>query len=127
VHHDRAVREIKRRLASGESLIVAAPTLVEAYSVLTRLPQPTRLSPAAALSVLSSSFQNETTAVVALRPEAYRALLNSAPGRNVAGGRIYDEVILACAASADVDVLLTFNARHFRSIAGDSIKVVVPD
>jgi hypothetical protein len=37
-HHERATREIERRLDCGEKLIVAAPGLIEAYAVLTRLP-----------------------------------------------------------------------------------------
>lgn len=43
-HHTRATEEIERRLSRGEEMIVAAPALVEAYAVLTRLPPPHRLS-----------------------------------------------------------------------------------
>src|SRR5439155_4456381 len=48
-HHAAAAREIERRLAAGEPMIVAAPALVESYAVLTRLPPPHRLRPADAL------------------------------------------------------------------------------
>ena len=37
-------------------MIVAAPALVEAYAVLTRLPPPHRLSPQTALTLLENNF-----------------------------------------------------------------------
>lgn len=45
VHHERAAGEIRRRLTDGEAMVIAAPTVIETYSVLTRLPPPHRLSP----------------------------------------------------------------------------------
>jgi len=39
-HHERAAAELERRFAKREAMIVAAPALVEAYAVLTRLPPP---------------------------------------------------------------------------------------
>ena len=55
-HHDRAAEEIERRLERGETLFVAAHTLVEAYSVLTRLPPPYRLSPTDAFALIEANF-----------------------------------------------------------------------
>lgn len=51
-HHERTAAEIDRRLERSETLFVAAPALVEAYAVLTRLPPPYRLSPADALALV---------------------------------------------------------------------------
>jgi hypothetical protein len=39
-HHSRALDEIERRFGRREALVAAAPALVEAYAVLTRLPAP---------------------------------------------------------------------------------------
>ena len=55
-HNERAAREIERRLDRGESLVVAAPALVETYAVLTRLPSPHRLSPADSRALLEANF-----------------------------------------------------------------------
>jgi len=43
------------------------------------------------------------------------------------GGQGYDAVSAACARAAGVERLLTFNARHFRRLAGRGPAVVVPD
>ena len=124
-HHAPAAGEVNTRLGRGERMVLAAPALVEAYSVLTRLPAPARLSSSAALQVLQASFVDQGD-LVALDAADYLALLTRAPVEGVVGGRVFDAVIAACARKAGVDVLLTFNERHFRQFAGDGLAVVVP-
>jgi predicted nucleic acid-binding protein len=125
-HHEQAIRELESRLAAGETMVVAGPALVEAYSVLTRIPPPQRLPPARALSLIEANFDGPDVETVSLSPAEYRLLLRQGPEQGVAGGRIYDAVIVACGLSAGVDVLLTFNERHFRALAAEKIRVVVP-
>ena len=125
-HHERAAREIERRLERGEVLVVAAPALVETYAVLTRLPPPHRLSPVDSQALLEANFMGDSVETVALEAEVYVRLLRGAPERGIAGGRTYDTVIVACGMAAGVDVILTFNERQFRLLAGQDIEVLVP-
>jgi predicted nucleic acid-binding protein len=125
-HHERAARELDQRLSTGDLLVVAAPALVEAYSVLSRLPAPHRLSPADSWALLEANFLGDTMELIALDPDAYRQLLRSAPDRGIAGGSIYDAVIVACALAARVETILTFNERQFRAISGPDLQIVVP-
>lgn len=124
-HHAAAAREIRQRLGRGEAMVVAAPTLVETYSVLTRLPTPLRVSAAEALTLVEANFL-EGRELVALEGEAYVRLLRQAAADGVAGGAIYDAVVAACALAARVDALLTFNERHFLAFAGRGMEIVVP-
>jgi predicted nucleic acid-binding protein len=126
VHHERAAQEIERRLREGETLVLAAPAMVEAYAVLTRLPPPHRISPADSWALLEGSFLMISAELVALNAETYRNILQTAAGRGIAGGRLYDAVIVACAQAAYVDVLLTFNERQFVPSAEHGPAVVVP-
>ncbi len=123
-HHDAAAAELNRRLERGERLMVAAPALIEAYSVLTRLPPPHRLSAADAWALVEANFVAEAD-VVALEADAYVSVLQHAVTQEVAGGRVYDAVIGECARQARADVLLTFNRRHFEP-APAGVTVVVP-
>lgn len=125
-HHERATRAVGRRLDDGGALAVAAPALIETYAVLTRLPPPHRLSPADSASLIAANFLNETVDAVGLDPSDYERLVRSAPRREIAGGVMYDAVILACAVAARVDVLLTFNQRQFECIAAGEIAIEVP-
>jgi predicted nucleic acid-binding protein len=124
-HHQQAVAELARRLARAERLVLAAPTLGEAYSVLTRSPGFLRYSGVDALELLRANFV-ERAEIVALTADEYWATLRSAPAEQVLGGRIYDRLIAACAAKAGVSALLTFNADHFAPFAALGFGVVVP-
>jgi len=124
-HHLRAVEAIEGRRSRRERMVVAAATLVEMYSVLTRLPPPHRLAPEVALTLVDANFVRGVKCV-ALDAEAYRALLREAPGGGVAGGRTYDAVIARCARQARVRTLLTFNTSHFAPFAGPDLAIVAP-
>lgn len=124
-HHDRAAEEMQRRLNRGEEMLVAAPALIEAYAVLTRLPAPHRLSPADALTLLEANFMSGSK-IIALGAKSYRILLRRSPAKGIAGGRTYDAVIVACVLKAKAATLLTFNESDFLSVAERGMKIVVP-
>ena len=123
-HHELAATEIDRRLARREKMIVAAPALVEAYAVLTRLPPPHRISPEAALTLLDNNFVKSVT-VIALTAKSYEALLRLAPKKGIAGGGTYDAVIGTCAEQGKASTVLTFNAGDFMAL-GNDFAVVIP-
>ncbi len=106
-------------------MILASPSLVEAYAVLTRLPPPHRVSPADALALLEANFMSAGKSV-ALDAASYRSLLKQAPAGGIAGGRTYDAVIAACASKGNASVLLTFNAAHFESLPFEGLEIVIP-
>lgn len=126
VHHERATGEVSRRLSRQERLILAAHSLAEAYSVLTRLPLPLRLTPVQAWRALDTGFVSRAAAVVALDANGYRQLLTASSADGITGGRLFDALIVACAVAGAVDVLLTFNQGHFEALAGDRVRVAVP-
>jgi predicted nucleic acid-binding protein len=123
-HHEAAANDMERRLAGRAKMIVAAPSLIEAYAVLTRFPPPHRLSPQTALTLLENNFLKLAT-VVALNAKSYETLLLRAPKIGLAGGRTYDAVIGACAAQGKASTVLTFNAADFTAL-GQDFEVVVP-
>ena len=124
-HHARAAAAINHRLGAGDTMLIVAHTLLETYSVLTRLPPPTRVEPRRALDAIEDTFLRNGT-VVALRPEQYVQLLHDLVSGGTIGGQVYDAAIAACARAAGADVLLTFNERHFRPFATDVFAIVVP-
>ena len=126
MHNAAAAGEIERRLARGEGLVLAAPTLVETYSVLTRFPPGRRLAPENAQALIEGTFVARAIEIVALDPDSYWRLISDAPRQGTTGGRIYDAVIVACALSAQVDTILTFNDRQFLPLAAGAIAIVVP-
>lgn len=75
---------------------------LEAYSVLTRLPPPHRLSPAPVLAFLNGRFRS---AWLRLDPEGHRALLQEASDLRLTGGAIYDALVGATARNAGAQLL----------------------
>lgn len=125
VHHLAAQAEVGRRLDHGETMFLAAPALVEAYAVLTRLPIPLRISPTEAHRVLEANFLAVGT-IVTLDDRSYRTLLDRSASDGIAGGRIYDAVIALCAERAGVKVFVTFNEDDFAGLVAPGIDIVVP-
>lgn len=124
-HHEAAQEEISRRLRQAEAMLVAAPSLVEAYAVLTRLPPPHRLSAADALRLIDVGF-GQSGRIIALDGRAYRSLLRRAADEGISGGRTYDAVIAECALKETDVTLLTFNSDDFEPFATRGLEVVVP-
>jgi len=123
-HHSQAMGEIQQRLQRRDKMVTAAPALVEAYAVLTRLPPPHRLSPEDSLVLLEGNFIKGAR-VIALQVGSYQDLLRQAPKNGVAGGQTYDAVIAMCAIAAKVPTLLTFNPSDFL-FAAKEIEIIVP-
>ena len=125
-HHGRALKEIEFRLKRKQRMLVAGHSLIEAYSVLTRLPAPHRLSPKDAAALLKANFTKKRS-TIALPPNAYHTLLDFVANAGVSGGRVYDVLIAAFARQGGAQALVTFNGAHFDGLAGDNLEIVVPE
>lgn len=88
VHHEAA-----RARLDGEVAGLAGHAAFEAYSVLTRLPAPNRLTPAAARALLDRRFVGDRF----LEPTASAALLRSLPDLGIVGGAVYDALVATAA------------------------------
>lgn len=110
--------------SAGDTLVTAAHALLEAFSVLTRLPPPHRLRPADALEVLAANWKARDA--VALSPAETWSALADAARAGVSGGLAYDFAIAACARKARADMLLTWNVEHFARFDLPGIAVRAP-
>jgi predicted nucleic acid-binding protein len=116
---------ISARLTAGEDLAVAAHSLVEAYSVLTRLPPPHRLSAKDASTLVHSNFAEGAT-VIALAAADYQRLIATAPAAGVTGGRTYDAVIVESAHKGKASEILTLNDKDFAGLVREGTEIVNP-
>jgi predicted nucleic acid-binding protein len=124
-HHAPAAAELAAVLAEPGDIILPLQALVEAYSVLTRLPSPYRLSAKDALSVLEGSLRQRTL-VVGLDGEEAWELIKSFIQRQIAGATSYDGLIAACARKGGARRILTFNRAHFERLVDEDLEIVVP-
>lgn len=84
-----------------------AHVAIESYSVLTRLPPPHRVPAGIARTYLREAF---ALPPIALSPDAYAALLDTAATEGIAGGAVYDALVGATAGEASA-TLLTLDRR----------------
>jgi predicted nucleic acid-binding protein len=124
-HHEATRREIERRGAAGEKLVLAAHSLAEAFSLLTRLPEPHRLRPDDALALIEANWRD--TQLVALAGSDYRATLRRCRDVGIGGGAVYDALIAACARKARVATLVTWDLEGFERFLEDEPAVRAPE
>jgi len=124
-HHDATRREIERRDAAGEKVVLAAHSLAEAFSVLTRLPKPHRLRPGDALALIEANWGQ--TRLVALAAHDYRATLRRCRDAGIGGGAVYDALIAACARKARAATLVTWDLDGFERFLEDGPAVRAPE
>jgi predicted nucleic acid-binding protein len=100
----------------------AAHTLAELYATATRLPGKLRLSGDQVLLFLENIY--DRLAIVTLSDEEYRTAMKDAAAAGIAGGTIYDALLLACAVKAGAEVIYTWNVKHFQQFAPEIAKRV---
>jgi predicted nucleic acid-binding protein len=123
--HEATRKEIERRSAGGDKLVLAAHSLAETFSVLTRLPEPYRLRPEDALTAIETNWGE--TRLVALAAEEYRTLLRRCRDVGIGGGAVYDALIAACARKARVATVVTWDLAGFERFLEDEPLVRTPE
>ena len=90
-----------RQHVTTDVTTLPAHVLLEAYSVLTRLPAPHRLRPIAAAEALALI----TLPVIGLPPQDVSSLVASLAQHGVSGGATYDALVGASALAHDAELL----------------------
>jgi len=126
-HHHAARPVIERVKAGSDEGFLAAHTLAESYAVLTRLAGGNQLAPMVAWQLISENAV-KSFSLITLSAKDYTGTLAKAAAEGVAGGKIYDALILAAAAKNGVERVYTFNVVHFQSLADADLRqrIVAP-
>jgi predicted nucleic acid-binding protein len=92
----------------------ALHTLAEVYATMTALPVKDVIPPDQALLFVQEVRDRFT--VVALNEDEYFETIQQAAEGGFASGRIYDALLLRCAAKVKAEVIYTWNLKHFKAI-----------
>ena len=88
-----------------------AHSLVEVYSVLTRMPGKHRISGEQVMLFIGNIRERLT--VIGLTPDEHFAMLQTNAGLGIVGGAIHDALLAACAVKSGAATLYTWNLRHY--------------
>jgi len=113
--HAVAFPWLQRVKDKADAGVVAAHSLAELYSILTRLPVRPVISPEMAREVITVNVL-DLCEVVALSAADYVTLLTHLAGLKIAGGAVYAALLLHAARKADIDQVVTLNAHDFRRV-----------
>jgi predicted nucleic acid-binding protein len=92
----------------------ALHTMAELYASMTALPVKDVIPPDQALLFVQEARDRLT--VVTLNEDEYYETIQQAAERGFASGRIYDALLLRCAAKIKAEVIYTWNVKHFKAI-----------
>jgi len=111
--------------ATRENCACGAHSLAETYANLSVVRGGRQLRPETALRLVEQIAGRMM--VVALDPEEYLAAVRDAASLRIAGGTIYDALLLMCARKVDAERIYTWNVRHFKLVAPDLAgRIVTP-
>jgi predicted nucleic acid-binding protein len=123
--HKRTLRSYQHWHDRTEQVILPVHSILEAYSVLTRMPAPYRLPPDIAWQTIWDNF-GRTAVVAGVKTGGVWEWMENLARLRVGGGQVYDALIAWCAVDAGAAVLLTWNVRHFAALAPPNIEVREP-
>jgi predicted nucleic acid-binding protein len=121
-HHDLAFPKLELARRGEVKGYISTHSLAEIYAVITRLPQPLRVLPDEAESLIADLLSYLES--VPLLASDYQKAIAAMRALSLAGGGIFDAVIAQAALQARVEQLLTLNPKHFTRL-GDDIAVLV--
>lgn len=100
----------------AHDVVVAHHSILEAYSVLTRLPAPYRISPSEAETVLRETVEKNAR-IAPFTAEAMWEVISGIVAMPAAGGAAYDAFIIRLLGEAGADAIATYNVDDFRRLA----------
>lgn len=113
-----ALRKVAQGLEQG---FMSAHSIAETYAALTRLPVQPRIQPMEAQRIIGENILPHFE-VVTLTKEDYETALQDVARHGIPGARIYDLLLLRCAAKCDAERIYTFNLVDFTQMAAPPLR-----
>jgi predicted nucleic acid-binding protein len=90
-------------------------SLAEVYATMSVLPVKPAI-PTEQVLLFVQEVQARLTSII-LGEDEYLETMRDAADRGLTGGKVYDALLLRCAAKSNAEVIYTWNLNHFRAIA----------
>ena len=126
-HYAQARPALLRVVAGQDKGFIGLHSIAEMFAALTRLPVLPLIHPVEAARIVTENILPHFE-VVSLGKEDYLEALNTMASGGWIGAKIYDALLLRCAARCAVKRIYTFNLGDFRQLApaGVQEKICAP-
>jgi len=108
----------------NHDVVIAQHSVLETYSVLTRLPPKWRLTSSEVVLLLKTNLKSQIN-IIHFPPKSFLGWIDKSASNNIIGGQIYDSYIIKTLFAAKVDAIATFNISHFSKLV-DNVKLINP-
>ena len=120
-HYAQAWPALRRVAIGKDNGFVSAHSVAEVYASLTRLPVLPRIHPVEASRIINENILPHFEVIPILKSD-YLAALKSVTSGGWSGAKIYDALLLCCAAKREMDRIYTFDLADFRLLAPASLQ-----
>jgi predicted nucleic acid-binding protein len=115
-HYPRAAPALRRVAAGRDRGFMSTHSIAEVYATLTRLPVQPRIQPAEATRIIQENLLPHFE-LVAVRKQDYLEAIKLMSSGGWVGAKIYDLLLLLCAARCSAQRIYTFNLADFTQLA----------
>jgi len=115
-HHSRALPLVQKAHDGKLDGYVSGHSILEAHTILTRLPRVPRISAGQASTLIADNILKHFS-LVTLSAKEYAELSVRLGKEGIIGGMSYDLLHISCAEKCGADQIFTFNVRHFVELA----------
>jgi predicted nucleic acid-binding protein len=123
-HFETASAALRRVIGGHDNGLICAHSIAETYASLTRLPVQPRVQPDQAARIMHENILPYFTAVP-LEQDDYLGALDRVGAGGWSGAKIYDALLLQCAARCKVERVFTFNLKDFRNLAPSGLRAMI--
>ena len=120
-HHAQAFPALRRVATRRDKGFISNHSIAEVYAVLTRLPVEPRIHPMEAARIVTDNLLPHFEAVPINKKDYLDALAVMRNG-GWSGAKIYDALLLCCAAKCSADRIYTFNLSDFKLLAPPALR-----
>ena len=115
-HYAQARPALLRVAAGTDEGFISQHSMAEVFAALTRLPVQPRIHPVDAARIVTENILPHFK-VASLGKEDYLEAMNTTARGGWMGAKIYDALLLCCAARCEVERIYTFNLGDFKQLA----------
>ena len=118
IHHSASVKRLGA--ATKKHSACSMHALAEVYATMAALPIKPSLPPEQVMLFVQEVRDRLT--LVSLDQSEYFDTIQRAAAAGFTGGRIYDALLLSCAAKVQAKTIYTWNIKHFQAIAPEQAR-----
>jgi predicted nucleic acid-binding protein len=120
-HYPQARPALLRVAAGQDNGFMGQHSIAEVFAALTRLPVQPRIHPVEAARIVTENILPHLE-IVPLGKEDYLEAMNIMVSGGWSGAKVYDALLLCCAARCAVERIYTFNLGDFRQLAAPGLQ-----